>query len=132
MMIFIVGGAWQGKRKFAESLLLETTGEIVDQFHLYVKEQVHLIFNKENRESLLEQVKVQISCKIENITRNNPPAIVIIDEIGCGIVPVQPEDRIYRDLAGYAGQLLAEKAEIVYRVTAGIGVKIKDAKGENT
>ena len=107
-------------------------GEIVDQFHLYVKEQVHLIFSKENRESLLEQVKVQISCKIENITRNNPPAIVIMDEIGCGIVPVQPEDRVYRDLAGYAGQLLAEKAEIVYRVTAGIGVKIKDAKGENT
>ena len=57
---------------------------------------------------------------------------VIMDEIGCGIVPVQPEDRVYRDLAGYAGQLLAEKAEIVYRVTAGIGVKIKDVKGENT
>ena len=48
-----------------------------------------------------------------------------MDEVGGGIVPVDPEDRIYRELVGRAGQRLAKEAEQVHRVLCGIGVRIK-------
>ena len=48
-----------------------------------------------------------------------------MDEVGCGVVPVDKEERQYREAVGAAGQELAARAEKVYRVTAGIPVRIK-------
>jgi adenosylcobinamide kinase/adenosylcobinamide-phosphate guanylyltransferase len=42
-----------------------------------------------------------------------------------GIVPENPLAREFRDLAGFLNQRIAEVADDVYMVTAGIPVKIK-------
>ena len=55
----------------------------------------------------------------------NPPEVITLDEAGCGIVPIEREKRIYREAVGRVGQLLAARAEKVYRVQCGIAVRIK-------
>jgi adenosyl cobinamide kinase/adenosyl cobinamide phosphate guanylyltransferase len=51
--------------------------------------------------------------------------VIELAEIGSGIVPVQKEERIYRETAGRAGCVLAAHAASVYRVICGLAVPIK-------
>lgn len=51
--------------------------------------------------------------------------IIISDEIGNGIVPLEPFEREYRERVGRIFIQLAERAEEVERVICGIGQKIK-------
>ncbi|MDR2405517.1 MAG: bifunctional adenosylcobinamide kinase/adenosylcobinamide-phosphate guanylyltransferase [Deltaproteobacteria bacterium] len=53
------------------------------------------------------------------------PVIIVSNELGSGMVPMDPLSRHYRDAIGLAHQLLAAEAENVYLVVAGIPVKIK-------
>ena len=61
----------------------------------------------------------------EAFVREHPDAVVVADEIGCGVVPMDRNDRIWREAAGRALCVIAQKAETVIRVTCGIGVRIK-------
>jgi adenosylcobinamide kinase/adenosylcobinamide-phosphate guanylyltransferase len=49
----------------------------------------------------------------------------VSNEVGMGIVPDNKMARDFRDLAGFLNQKIAEIADEVYLVTAGIPVKIK-------
>ena len=53
--------------------------------------------------------------------------IVICDEIGCGLVPIDKFEREYRDLVGKICCNLAKEANKVHRVICGIGTVIKNA-----
>ncbi|HEY6408992.1 MAG TPA: bifunctional adenosylcobinamide kinase/adenosylcobinamide-phosphate guanylyltransferase, partial [Ktedonobacteraceae bacterium] len=58
-------------------------------------------------------------------TRQNKTLIVVTNEVGLGIVPAYPLGRIYRDTLGYVNQRLAQAADRVYLMVAGIAVDIK-------
>ncbi len=51
--------------------------------------------------------------------------MLVSNEVGLGIVPDNELSRNYRDLLGRANQLLAQYADEVYLLVAGIPVKIK-------
>jgi adenosylcobinamide kinase/adenosylcobinamide-phosphate guanylyltransferase len=51
--------------------------------------------------------------------------IVVSNEVGMGLVPPYPLGRAYRDLLGQANQALAQKADEVYLLVAGIPLTIK-------
>jgi adenosylcobinamide kinase/adenosylcobinamide-phosphate guanylyltransferase len=53
--------------------------------------------------------------------------IIVSNEVGLGLVPPNQLGRLYRDLLAKANQKLAEAAEEVYLMVAGIGVPIKPA-----
>ncbi len=55
--------------------------------------------------------------------------IVVSNEVGMGLVPPYPLGRAYRDLLGQANQALAQKADEVYLLVAGIPLAIKGIKG---
>ena len=50
---------------------------------------------------------------------------IVSNEVGMGIVPENELSRRFRDLSGYLNQKVAEIADEVYLVTAGIPIKIK-------
>src|SRR6266516_2766662 len=50
----------------------------------------------------------------------NKTLIVVTNEIGLGIVPAYPLGRLYRDTLGYVNQRLAQVAERVYLMVAGM------------
>lgn len=61
----------------------------------------------------------------ERLCRENPGCIVLLDEIGCGIVPLERGERLWREQTGRCGCLLAEHAETVVRLCCGIPAAIK-------
>ncbi len=52
--------------------------------------------------------------------------IVVANELGQGLVPTYALGRTYRDVAGWANQILAGAADEVYLVIAGIPVELKE------
>jgi len=61
----------------------------------------------------------------EEIARYPYPLIIVSNEVGDGIVPVDALSRQYRDEAGRLNQLIAKQCEQVFLVTAGIPVDLK-------
>jgi adenosylcobinamide kinase/adenosylcobinamide-phosphate guanylyltransferase len=58
--------------------------------------------------------------------------IVVSNEVGLGIVPAYPLGRVYRDSLGYVNQRLAQDADRVYLMVAGIAVDIKSLHQETS
>lgn len=84
---------------------------IINHFHLLVG---RLLKEGRDPEDMLGEMVLQ-----------NPKLIIICDEVGNGIVPVDAEEREYRERLGRILCGLAEKAEKVERVICGIGQRIK-------
>jgi adenosylcobinamide kinase/adenosylcobinamide-phosphate guanylyltransferase len=71
--------------------------------------------------AVLNEINGLVDC-----LRQSPADFVIVsNEIGLGLVPADPLSRLYRDLLGRANQLLAQQADDVIMMTAGIPLKIK-------
>jgi adenosylcobinamide kinase/adenosylcobinamide-phosphate guanylyltransferase len=51
--------------------------------------------------------------------------ILVANEVGMGIVPAYPLGRLFRDVAGRANRHLAQMADEVYFVAAGLAVELK-------
>ena len=87
---------------------------IIDKFHYFIRAVL------EKNLPLQEYI-----LKFMQFAEENPDTIVIADEIGNGIVPLDAFEREYREQTGRAEILLAKKADEVVRVICGIGQKIK-------
>lgn len=62
---------------------------------------------------------------VQELMDKNPAAIIICNEIGYGIVPMDKTDRLYRETVGRCLCRLAAYSERVVRVVCGLGMKIK-------
>lgn len=134
-MKFITGGAFQGKRDFAEQLLAredvleyETADGAADPFEAaYSRKLVVNVQDYVRRFAGLEdgEARERLQEFLDRLIKENPGAVAVMDEIGCGIVPVGREERLWRDLAGEAAQTLAACSRDVYRVTGGLAQVLK-------
>jgi adenosylcobinamide kinase/adenosylcobinamide-phosphate guanylyltransferase len=92
---------------------------------------VNNIFEEHSGETdagvLENAVTAEIQELIDNIKRVDAWFIIVSNEVGLGIVPADRVSRIYRDLLGKANRMLAEHADEVYLLVAGIPVTIKKA-----
>ena len=124
-MKFITGGAYQGKLEYAKKLYPSaewTDGAgcslqemlscgAVDHFHLFVRRW-------------LQEGKTPQEL-IRAILDKNRDLIIVCDEIGCGLVPTDAFEREYRESVGRICTQLVEYADEVYRVTCGIGGRLR-------
>ena len=51
--------------------------------------------------------------------------VLTADEIGCGIVPLEPFERDYREREGRFCQRTAAQAREVYRILCGLEMRLK-------
>jgi len=88
----------------------------------------------EQIDALLIEQKVtnEISKLVECINHADASFIIVTNEVGLGLVPANRVGRLYRDLLGRANQMLAEHADEIYLMVAGIPVQIKPAKDNST
>ena len=79
--------------------------------------------------SLVEkEVITEITALLECLNRIDASFIMVTNEVGMGLVPANRMGRLYRDLLGKANQLLAQQADEVYLMVAGLPVMIKPAQ----
>jgi adenosylcobinamide kinase/adenosylcobinamide-phosphate guanylyltransferase len=73
------------------------------------------------------QGRVQTACEtlLETLAQTAAPTILISNEVGWGIVPDNPLGRQFRDQAGWLHQRLAQSADLVVLVVAGVPMLIK-------
>jgi len=91
---------------------------LVDCLTLWIN---NLLMEKQDSEQILDQVQ-RLTRTLEAATC---PIILVSNEIGTGIVPENKLARLYRDLIGSANQAVAECADQVIWMVAGIPVTIK-------
>jgi len=79
--------------------------------------------------SLIEpKLIAEINELIECITRTDASFVMVTNEVGTGVVPPNQLGRLYRDWLGKANQMLAQVADEVYLMVAGLPVPIKPSK----
>jgi len=145
-MILITGGAYQGKREYARKRWNIETEEMADGKTCAPEaiKSSRLVFNLQALvRRMLEKTDVPgdtaeeasdvtlpdegpgIQERIRALAAQNPDVILITDEIGCGIIPMNAFERRYREEAGRLSCALAAEAEEVVRVVCGVAVKLK-------
>lgn len=111
-MIFVIGGYKSGKKQF----VINNFNYNEKDFSKNILDNCKVLYDLHELE-FLNQEKVICSLLEKEI--------VICNEIGCGLVPINKNDRVQRENMGRLCIELAQKSECVYRVYAGIGIKIK-------
>ena len=79
-------------------------------------------------DQIYELVTGKLNELIMAIKNSDATVVIVTNEVGAGIVPENKLARIYRDLAGLSNQILAQAAEDVYLVVAGMPVNLKNIK----
>jgi len=72
-----------------------------------------------------EAILGEVEALIQAARKANAQVIVASNEVGMGIVPLTQLGRIFRDIAGRANQALAQAADEVYVMWAGLPQRIK-------
>lgn len=123
-MIFIVGGYFQGKREYANtqfSISNWVSGEEASFESLVVAEGVY------HFQEYLEKIWKKGEClekHCQGILRENPNLLIVMEEMGCGILPLEREKREFLNQVGELMEFLSKEAREVHRVICGIGRKI--------
>lgn len=118
-MILVTGGKYQGKSAFAGQAFpgRKILPDYEERIAEYLTECLAEIPFEAAGEKVLQLVKRDLE--------QDPDCVVVLSEIGCGVAPVKAEDRLLRDVAGQAGCYLAGRAAEVYRITAGLPLRLK-------
>ncbi len=147
-MILIFGGAYQGKLDFAKKEFGLTESDVLD-----IAELCRMARTKNDQDlnygvdafinqnimtakcayGLDEYIRLMIErgldsdSWIEELIEGVKEAetVIIINDYSQGLVPMDAEDRKFREANGRAMIKLAESAESVYRIFCGIGTNIK-------
>ncbi len=118
-MVLIIGGRAQGKRAFAGERFGVSSGEWSDGA-LCVSRAVFHLEEAARRESL-DILRRQVKAQAEQF----PDTVLVCNEIGCGVVPMEREEREWRERTGRLLCEIAAQSSQVWRVYCGIGVRIK-------
>lgn len=112
-MILVVGGKSAGKREFVKKHYGYTDADIapaaIDERPVVCSAQ-----------DLAGKQDANLLCK-----KLLEKKVVICDEVGSGVVPLDPQQRQWREAAGRLCCALAEQAEAVIRIYYGIPIPIK-------
>lgn len=168
-MKLVIGGAFQGKKKYAQTAYQIEAGwadgrvcspdalwtcQGIYDFHEYVRRMLrepdffHKMTEEEGQDASFRRpeglaclkelfqddgksgdslvtLEHQAEALAELIFQKNPEIVIISNELGCGVVPIDKADRLWREWTGRICSAIAARSEEVVRVVCGIGMRIK-------
>lgn len=111
-LIMIIGGMAQGKHAFAAQF---THARCIDGLAAQIRDAV-----RAGRDPLAEA-----NASVRALVTGREDIVLIYPEVGSGVVPLDPEERVWREAVGRVGCRIAAEADEVYRMVAGIAQRIK-------
>jgi len=126
-MILIFGGAYQGKLEYAL-----TRFELAEEDVFFCADEAiacpvgkKVVYEIDKWILSLIKADKNISEEIEPFLHENHAAIVICNDISCGVVPIDPVMRRWREETGKFLGLLAQRSDEVIRLYCGIPTVLK-------
>lgn len=126
-MVFIIGGAYQGMLEYA----LEKTHYMTRDVYDCTRDKVEIDFSKKVLNNVEEICYACIKADRDPVkfmaARRSKWAnsVLIMNDISCGLVPMDPMDRAYREAASRLAIYLVNEAGAVIRVFCGIPKRLK-------
>ncbi|MDO5015448.1 MAG: bifunctional adenosylcobinamide kinase/adenosylcobinamide-phosphate guanylyltransferase [Eubacteriales bacterium] len=139
-MILVYGGAYQGKLDFARSLLKDNYVELPDLAQwedVVATGEAALLGLGMDLGLLVADIEdwLERNYRLSNadwdesltlLTESMPePAVIVIEDQGQGVVPLDAELRAKREANGRALQYFSSQATEVYRIMAGQALQLK-------
>lgn len=129
-VIFIVGGAFEGKEEYARRNYPEAV--LYPSWHQKVHEElkdgldplreIKAFFENYDRENSRKEDDCRENGQREEDRRD---LVLISDEIGYGIIPMDADERRWREYNGRVNCYIAARADRVIRIVAGIPQRLK-------
>ena len=129
-MKFVVGGAYQGKIKTACKMFGLNESDMLNGSNCDFEEAFTAKCIK-SYHSMIARLLADGISPVEFTKRlclENSSAVIIMDEIGCGIVPIEKFERRRLEETGRCGCILSSASDTVIRVICGIPVFLKGGK----
>lgn len=126
-MKLIVGGAYQNKITAACSLFGVSESEITNGSTCDFEEAFTAKCIKSYHRLIARLIAQGVSSEdfTKRLCLENSELVVIMDEIGSGMVPVEKSERRLREETGCCGCILSAASDTVIRVVCGIPVYLK-------
>lgn len=120
-MRMYIGGAYQGKLSYAKQQNPDIKWR--DGASCTLKELLEAQGVYRFQEFIRRHMEIQDLS--EQLIRKNPSLVIVTDEIGYGLVPVEEEARNFRERTGRICTKLAAHCERVERIVCGISTRIR-------
>lgn len=145
-MHLVIGGAYQGKKEYVKKKysieesdiwqdgypVAEGQWRCINGLHKFIGGVMEKLMNDDSEEQKarndaqrIENYVNQITGYLLNMAVQMPDLILVCDEVGNGIVPMEKAERDYRECVGRVLCVLAGEADTVERVHCGIPQMIK-------
>lgn len=108
-MKLYIGGAYQGQEELA--VRENPKAELIPDFHEKVREA---ILKGEDPKAFAQKLCLE-----------KPDAVIVANEVGAGIVPMEASERAFREAVGRALCVIAQASDTVVRAVCGIGARVK-------
>jgi adenosyl cobinamide kinase/adenosyl cobinamide phosphate guanylyltransferase len=124
-MVLIIGGKYQGKLDYALHRFKYTQDDIwfCDENNTDMPKDKKIIYEIDRWILALLKKDMDVEKNMESLLTSNPQ-VIIYNDISCGVVPIDPLMRLWRDTAGRSVGLMARLSEEVIRLFCGIPTKI--------
>ncbi len=124
-MILVTGGCFQGKTGYACEKFGISREEAVDGMECPLEEIYSARLLYHFHEYIRRLMKEGQDFDFPELLRRNPDIVLVTNELGYGVVPVDRFDREYREKTGRVCCEAARQAKEVHRVVCGLGMVIK-------
>ena len=126
-MILVFGGAYQGKLNYAMERFKAAEADVYrcDDNNACMPKNKKIIYEIDKWILALVKTDADIEEAVQQFIDANQDAIVICNDISCGIVPVDPVLRKWREAAGRSLAALSRVSDETIRLFCGIPARIK-------
>ncbi len=124
-MKLIIGGAYQGKLSYAVEKYGFSQEELCDLASGFPAKEYSCYYHLEALTMRAAKEGLSADEIIKRLVPYMENAVIISREIGCGIVPIDPGYRLYREIHGMVLGRLATEASSVARVFCGLAKELK-------
>ena len=118
-MRLVIGGAFQGKKAYVAEKYQLPNEKMTDGSAASYEEIFEWVKERLKEGKKLESLE-------EELIDKNPDIILISNELGYGVVPIDKFDREYRETTGRVCTRLAKKSKSVVRIICGMECVLKD------
>lgn len=107
-----------------ERLCQSSDVALVDCLTLYFSNYL-FAHDGEDDEAIIDGALAELQAVLAAFRQDRVTAVLVTNELGCGIVPMEHVSRLYRDLMGKINQAAAAEADEVYLSVCGITTELK-------